>query len=78
MIVLGGALVIGLFPIGKVIAVFYFGGAAIVVAVIVSIYEVIMIAFALIERVNHPARLVVVSTSLQLIKLKEGSRTSVA
>ena len=78
MIVIGGALVIGLFPIGIVIPVFVFGGAAIVVAAIVSIYEIIMIVFALIERVNHPARLVVVSTSLQLIKLKEGSRTSVA
>ena len=78
MAVIGGALLIGLYPESNNPAINGIGGAAIVVAAIISIYEVIMIAFALIEQVNHPARLVVVSTSLQLIKLKEGSRTSVA
>ena len=60
--VIGGALVIGLFPRNsRPPAVYVAGGAMIVVALILSIYEVIMIIFALIEQVNHQVRLVVVS-----------------
>ena len=59
--VIGGALAIELFPNGRPIALYYGGGAMIIVAVIVSVYEVIMIVFALIEKVNHQVRLVVVS-----------------
>ena len=61
--VIGGALLIGLFheDISSLGAITVLGGATIGVAALVSIYEVIMIAFALIEHVNHPARLTVVS-----------------
>ena len=62
MALIAGALLIGLFPESNP-GVDGIGGATIIVAVIVSVYEVIMIVFALIEKVNHPARLVVVSTS---------------
>ena len=61
--VIGEALAIGLFPRshGGPLALYATGGAMIGVALILSIYEVIMIVFALIEQVNHQVRLVVVS-----------------
>ena len=46
------------------------GVITVVFAVIVSIYEVLMIIFALIKCVNHPARLVVVSRYSYRIRLK--------
>ena len=59
--VIGGALLIGLLRQDNSSVVDGIGGATIGVAALVSIYEVIMITFALVERVNHPARLTVVS-----------------
>ena len=60
--VIGGALAIELFSRGRPSFVLsYAGGEMIIMAVIVSVYEVIMIVFALIEKVNHQVRLVVVS-----------------
>ena len=72
MAVIGGALLIGLYPESNISGINGIGGATIVVAAIVSVYEVIMIALALIEQVNHPARLVVVS----MYYSNEGSKTS--
>ena len=69
MAVIGGALLIGLGPDDNNSLIDGIGGATIGVAAIVSIYEVIMIAFALIKHVNHPARLVVVSICLRTMDL---------
>ena len=67
--VIGGALLIGLFPDDNNPLISGIGGAMIGVAAIVSIYEVIMIGFASIKGVNHPARLVVVSIMHKALKL---------
>ena len=64
MALIGGAVLIGLFPENP--GVGGIGGATIIVAAIVSIYEVIMIVFALIKGVNHSARLVVVSVCVYM------------
>lgn len=61
MTVVGGILLIALFPTQDT-AVFYgTGGALIGVGVLVTVYEVIMITLALVKKVNHPTRLLVVS-----------------
>ena len=60
MALIGGALLLGLFPERNGV-IDGIGVATIVVAVIILIYEVMMIIFALIDHVNHPARLLVVS-----------------
>ena len=74
MAVIGGALLIGLYPEENNTVVNGVGGATIGVAAIVSIYEVLMIVFALMKRVNHPARLVVVSIILYIHMAVHGTR----
>ena len=58
--IVGGGLLIGLYPVS---VIFGLGGWTIGVASIILIYEVIMISCALVdaERINHQARLLVVS-----------------
>ena len=60
MALIGGALLLGLFP-ERNSGINGIGVATIVVAVIILIYEILMIIFALIDHVNHSARLLVVS-----------------
>jgi hypothetical protein len=64
MALISGALLLALYPESNNPLINCIGGAAITLAVIVSIYEVMMIVFAVIaiECVNHPARLLVVSS----------------
>ena len=64
---IGGVFLIGLYSDSNSI-VNGIGGTTIGVAAIVSIYEIIMIGFALqlIKGVNHPARLAVVSIVYRL------------
>ena len=69
MTVVGGILLIALFPTrdrdADGAAVFYgTGGALIGLAMTVTVYEVIMVILALVKKVNHPARLLVVSKLL--------------
>jgi hypothetical protein len=66
MALIGGALLLGLYPESNNPLINGIGGATITVAAIISIYEVVMIIFAVNERVNHPARLLVVSSVLSM------------
>ena len=64
MTIVGGILLIAIFPpqVADSAAVFYgTGGALIGVAVLVTVYEMIMLILALAKKINHPARLLVVS-----------------
>ena len=59
--VVGGGLVIGLFPDSANSIVMGIGGVSIGVGSVVLFYEIIMIIFVFVEKANHPARLLVVS-----------------
>ena len=64
MAVVGGGLVIELFPTNTdsaKSAVIGIGGVSIGVGSVVLFYEIIMIIFVFVEKANHPARLLVVS-----------------